>query len=263
MIPKLLAFFLAAAFASPPVFAQKPGGKRLSETELLKQIESLTPESAAAGAKARANADAGPTSLLDSDAGSSKKSTDGSKEKTSEKKGKKPTEITAQEASFDQKANLAIFIGDVVVKDPEFNVECDKLTAYLKHEAKPAPDGSTPVKSPPKAATPKSDDAPPQKKSGGLEKAVAESTGTRRVTITQDKIEADGTTTKSFGMADKATYDTVTGDIILTGTPEVQQGINRVIATDPGTVMTLNRDGRMKAVGPHKTIIVDPSESGR
>ena len=81
--------------------------------------------------------------------------------------------------------------------------------------------------------------------------------------ITQDKVEADGTPTKSIGLTDKATFDTATGDVVLTGMPEVQQGINRVIATDPSTVMTLNRDGRMKAVGPHKTIIIDPSDSGR
>ncbi|MEI8109264.1 MAG: hypothetical protein WCI46_15730, partial [Verrucomicrobiota bacterium] len=52
-----------------------------------------------------------------------------------------PTEIDALEATFDQKANQAIFIGEVVVKDPEFNVKCDKLTALLK--------GAEKAKSPP------------------------------------------------------------------------------------------------------------------
>jgi lipopolysaccharide export system protein LptA len=31
--------------------------------------------------------------------------------------------------SLDSKAHQAIFTGNVVVKDPEFNVTCDKLTA--------------------------------------------------------------------------------------------------------------------------------------
>jgi len=57
------------------------------------------------------------------------------------KKEKGPTEIDALEATFDQKANQAIFIGEVVVKDPEFNVKCDKLTALLK--------GAEKAKSPP------------------------------------------------------------------------------------------------------------------
>ena len=39
-----------------------------------------------------------------------------------EKKAKGPTEITSGEAAFDQKAHIAIFLINVVVKDPEFNV---------------------------------------------------------------------------------------------------------------------------------------------
>ncbi len=45
---------------------------------------------------------------------------------------KPPTEITALEATFDQRANIAVFIGNVFVKDPQFNVDCDKLTAILE-----------------------------------------------------------------------------------------------------------------------------------
>ncbi len=82
-------------------------------------------------------------------------------------------------------------------------------------------------------------------------------TSERRVIITQDKVEADGSITHGIGKSDKAEYDANTGDIRLTGMPDVTQGVNRCIATDPSTVMTLNRDGHMKAVGPHKTIIVD------
>ncbi len=253
-----LIFLCAAALLCPAVLAQKP----LSESELLKQIESLTPASAAAGAKARDAGNGVATQLFDPDAPALKNGKGGKAEKPKEKKAKGPTEITAEEATFEQKANLAVFIGNVIVKDPEFNVACDKLTAHLKNEQKPAPVNGAPAAPVPKPATPAPDQPAEKKKSGGLEKAIAESTSDRRVVITQDKTEADNTVTKSVGTADKATYDAVTGDIVLTGTPEVQQGINRVIATSPNTVMILNRDGRMKAIGPHKTIIVDKVDAG-
>lgn len=242
----LLSLTLVALFTSSAL-AQKPAEKPLSENDLLRQIESLTPTKAAQN-------NAGPVTLFDpARASETVRAGDEirSDKRPKEKKSKGPTEITANEATFDQKANLAVFIGDVVVKDPEFNVSCDKLTAHLKSEPKPKP-GAEPA--------PKPADGAEKKKGGGLEKAVAESTGTQRVIITQDKTEADGTISRSMGKADKATYDAVSGDIVLYGSPEVLQNINKVIATDPSTVMTLNRDGRMKASGPHKTTIVDKGQ---
>jgi len=249
--PKPLLALTIAALLCPATFAQKPGERPLSETDLLKQIEALTPSRPAAAK----NNESAPASLFDTGLGDPIKSGSGKKDKPVEKKSKGPTEITALEATFDQKANLAVFIGEVVVKDPEFNVVCDKLTAHLKHDEKPKAGA-------PKPATPKPNEASGKKKGGGLEKAVAETTSDRRVIITQEKTEADGTITHSIGKADKATYDAVTGDIVLTGSPDVIQGINRVVATEPGTVMTLNRDGHMKAVGAHKTIITDKGSAG-
>lgn len=197
----------------------------------------------------------GPPSLLEIGRDKPGKTGSEKKNKSELKKTKGPTEITALEATFDQKANLAVFIGEVVVKDPEFNVSCDRLTAYLKSDKSK---GDVP----PKPASGGPSESAPKKKGGGLEKAVAESTGDRRVVITQEKMEADGTITKSLGEADKATYDASTGDVVLTGSPEVLQGINRVVAVDPNTVMTLNRDGRMRANGLTKSTIVDKPESG-
>jgi hypothetical protein len=39
--------------------------------------------------------------------------------------------------------------------------------------------------------------------------------------------------------------------------PQVQQGINTCVALDDGTVMTLNREGKMKVNGAHKMVIKD------
>ncbi len=100
----------------------------------------------------------------------------------------------------------------------------------------------------------------PRKQAGGLDKAIAVTTSERRVKITQDKVEADGTITHGIGLADRAEYFTSSGDIFLYGMPDVTQGTNRCIATAPETWMKMNRDGRMEAHGPHKTIIVDTSD---
>jgi lipopolysaccharide export system protein LptA len=81
------------------------------------------------------------------------------------------------------------------------------------------------------------------------------------VLIVQDKIESDGSITKNVGRARKAHYNAVTGDIILIGSPSVQQGISVCIAQEDDTVMTLNRNGRMRVEGKHKTVIKESSTS--
>ncbi|MDP9292276.1 MAG: hypothetical protein M3O82_07930, partial [Verrucomicrobiota bacterium] len=50
--------------------------------------------------------------------------------------GKKaPTEITAEkEATFDEKAHVAVFLGTVRIVDPQFTLTADKVTAFLKKE---------------------------------------------------------------------------------------------------------------------------------
>jgi len=169
-----------------------------------------------------------------------------------EKKEKGPTEITSGEATFDQKAHIAIFMIDVVVKDPEFNVVCDKLTAHLKHEEPAKPGG----KATPRPVLAKPGETPKKTGGGGLERAVAEMNPGGRVEITQDKLEANGTITHSIGHGTKADYNATTGDIVLTGRPDVKKGTDWVIATDDSTVITLNRDGHMSTKGPTKTVII-------
>lgn len=176
-----------------------------------------------------------------------------------EKEVKKPkgeTEITALEATFDQKTREAVFIGDVVVKDPEFTVTCDRLTAFLKQQKNGA--NAAPPADPPPTSAPSAGEA----KGGGLDHAIAEAAKGKEVLIQQDKFEADGTITKNIGRAKRATFDSKSGDIVLTGSPSVQQGINLCIAQSEDTVMTLNRNGRMKVEGPHTTKIKDTQSIG-
>jgi len=173
------------------------------------------------------------------------------KSEVPEKKAKGQTEITAQRSTFDQKTRQAVFIGSVVVKDPEFNVKCDRLIADLKKA--PAAGEDAPLDP---LAT--SDGAGKKAgKGGGLEKATAEANPGGIVVITQQKLEADGTVSLNIGKSKKAVYDSATGNIVLTGMPTVQQGINVCAATEEGTVMILNRDGKMDVQGEAKTTIND------
>ena len=238
---------LLLALATASVHAQKPAKAPLSQDELHRQLEAVTGRAPAGqGRPAVAAVAEGSVAAEASPAASPPR-----------KKNKGPTEISALEATFDQKTNQAVFIGEVEVKDPEFNVKCDRLTAHLKSASK-LKAGDPPDPKAPKPVAP----AKPKGGGGGLHRAVAEANPGGRVIIVQDKKDADGTIQHSAGEADKATYDAVTGDIVLTGMPEIQQGINRVVATARGTVMTLNRDGHMNAKGPHKTIIVDKASGG-
>jgi len=184
-----------------------------------------------------------------------------------QKETKGPTEITSTKGvSFDEKNRVGVFTGDVRVKDPQFNLTSDKLTVYLKKEKA----ASSPADKAAAAATQvaKSGTSAPATKAkpaaqdpslgGGLERAVAEG----HVIITQDKPAEDGGEPKHYvGKANKADYDSTTGDIILTGWPQIQQGINTQAATEEGTVMVLNRDGRLKTTGGAHTIIQDQSDS--
>ena len=172
-----------------------------------------------------------------------------------DKKAKGPTVITAVEgATLDQKAHQGVFTGQVVVNDPEFNVTCDKLTVFLKHEdPKAAADKPKPAADPPPAAAP--DKAGKNDKGGKLDHALAEG----HVVITQDKVETDGTITHNIGHGEQATYDSASGDIVLIGMPQVEQGINTCIALEKTTKIILNRDGKMKVIGPHRMVIKDAS----
>lgn len=134
------------------------------------------------------------------------------------------TQIYADEASFDTEKRVGVFSGHVRVFDPRFNIQSDKLTVNIHKE-----------------------------ESQGLEKAIAEG----HVGVVRDK-PADakgGKPTKAVGLADKAVYTSSDGNVELTGSPRVQQGLDTHIATSPSTVMILNQNGHLTTHGPSRTEI--------
>lgn len=141
-------------------------------------------------------------------------------------KAKEPakTEVTSEnEATFNNKTNIAEFFGRVTVKNDQFDLLCDHLVVILRKDRR------------------------------GMEHGEA----IGNVVITQDNVDADGKVTRSVGRAGRASYNPYTGDVVLTDWPQLQQGINNHIAVDKNTRMTLNKDGQSTTVGHSRTIIVD------
>lgn len=133
------------------------------------------------------------------------------------------TEIYSEEAFFDSGKKMGTFSGHVIVKDPRFNLQSDKLTVYISSG-----------------------------ENQGLEKVVAEG----NVGVVHDRPDAKGgPPTRSIARAESAIYTAKDGNVELTGTPRVQSGLNTLVATSPSTVMILNQDGQLTTRGPSRTEI--------
>ncbi len=152
------------------------------------------------------------------------------------------TEIYSDEAFFDSQGSTGVFTGHVIVKDPRFNVQADKMTIYLTKAPKPEA-GEQPGKSDPLAAA-----APEQ----GLEKAIAEG----NVGVVRESPGENGAPpVRSVGRGDTAIYTTSDGNVELRGSPRVQSGLNTHVATSPDTIMIITQDSKLTTRGPSRTEI--------
>ncbi len=131
------------------------------------------------------------------------------------------TILADNNAEFDSDERKAIFTGNVRVRDPEFYIQCDKLTVYVDEDG------------------------------AGMERAEAE--GNVRVTHSQ---KDDGDSPPTVGRGERLIYFAKTGEARLMGDPRVKEGTNLHLAADPSTVMVLNRDGRLVTEGASTTVIV-------
>jgi hypothetical protein len=76
------------------------------------------------------------------------------------------------------------------------------------------------------------------------------------VAVVRDRPDPNGgPPTRAVGRSDTAIYTAATGDVELTGTPRVQQGLNTHLATSPDTVMIINQKGELTTHGPSRTEI--------
>lgn len=179
---------------------------------------------------------------------------------TEPKKAKGPTEITSREAMLDNRKNLATFSGEVEVRDPEYNITCDRLTVHLRKEK----GGKTETKTTEPRPIGAEEDEPVAKAGGkeeggsGIEKAIAEG----NVVIIQDKLDADGKKQRYYGKARKAVFDQDKKTCVLTGWPRISQSLNdnmgkEVIAKQESTVITLDQAGIIKVDGPNTVRLSD------
>jgi lipopolysaccharide transport protein LptA len=140
------------------------------------------------------------------------------------------TEIYADKAVFESAKSIGVFTGHIIVIDPRFQIQGDKLTIYLSNK----------------------------QSEGGLDKAVVEG----NVGVVRERPDpAGGPPSKMVGRSDKAVYTAKNGNFELTGNPRVQQGLNTHVATSPETVMVLNEKGELQTNGPSRTEIRQPPKS--
>jgi lipopolysaccharide transport protein LptA len=133
------------------------------------------------------------------------------------------TEIYADKVVFDSAKSTGVFTGHIVVTDPRFQIQGDKLTIYLN-----------------------------SKQSEGLDRAIVEG----NVGVVRDKPATEGgEPSRMVGRSDKAVYTAKNGNFELTGNPRVQQGLNIHVATSPDTVMILDEAGHLQTNGPSRTEI--------
>ena len=64
-----------------------------------------------------------------------------------------------------------------------------------------------------------------------------------------------GPPSQAVGLSEKAVYTSADGNVELTGSPRVQQGLDTHISTSPDTIMVLNQDGYLTTHGPSRTEI--------
>jgi lipopolysaccharide transport protein LptA len=139
------------------------------------------------------------------------------------------TEIYADKAMFDSTKSIGVFNGHIIVIDPRFQIQGDKLTIYIS-----------------------------KKQSEGLDKAVVEG----NVGVVRDRPDpGGGPPSRMVGRSDHAVYTAKNGNFELTGNPRVQQGLNTHVATSPDTVMVLNEKGELQTSGPSRTEIRQPPKS--
>lgn len=152
------------------------------------------------------------------------------------------TEIYADEASFDSAKYVGVFSGHVIVNDPRFNLQSDKLTVFIKKSGNDAASPASPAPAAGAAAA----------GGEGLEKAIAEG----NVGLVRETADPKGgPPTRAIGRADHAVYTTSDGNIEMTGNPRVQQGLNSHVATSANTVMILNESGQLQTHGSSRTEI--------
>jgi hypothetical protein len=177
-----------------------------------------------------------------------------------EEKVKNPTPETVIQAGsvfFDSREGFGVYVEAVVVNHPQFHLTCDELQVYMNKDEEKGADGKTATSTPPPARQPtagelaasgaaeKAANAKDNKKEdggGSLKRAIAKG---RKVLINKMSDKGEPQT----GIGREADYDGKTGDIILRGWPQIQEGRNLTVATEPSTYFLIKANGQFQTFG--------------
>jgi lipopolysaccharide export system protein LptA len=168
-------------------------------------------------------------------------------------KGPKQAVITGETNFLDPANSVSTFEGNVKVRHPDFDMDCDRLEVFMKKQEKKAgagptaPPGSTSNPKVPAPAKPEPAAPAEEEQGSGIEKAIA--TGLKVIAV-QHTPEGD-----KIGTGRKITYDGKTGDMVFTGMPTIQDGSRRIVATDPSTVLTITGAGKILTKGPNQVFL--------
>lgn len=184
------------------------------------------------------------------------------------------TVINAESSFFDSREGFGVFVDSVVVNHPQFHLTCDELQVFMnKEEQEKGPDGKPVAKDatpppPPKQPTasellasgaadkPASASDKKSAEGGGnssLNRAIAKG---RRVVINKMSDKGEPQT----GVGREADYDGKTGDVILRGWPQIQEGRNLTVAKSPSTYFLIKANGQFKSFGPAETRLINEDD---
>lgn len=155
-------------------------------------------------------------------------------------KGKDQTVIKSDALYFDSNGAIAIFVGNVEVKHPQFYITCEELEVHTNKE-EPEKKGAQPA--PQAGAGPAGAGAAKEGlQADGIRMAIA-----KGPMVVIEKLTEKGDV--QVGICRHATYIGATEEIIMRDYPQVQRGDMLDKATDPSTRMILKPSGDYKREG--------------
>lgn len=155
-------------------------------------------------------------------------------------------------AWFDDATSSLEFRGNVVVRDPQFKLFCDKLYVVMN----PNRQGIQKIIA---TAAPKSALTNSISTNSTITSPLT-NPPSNCVTIEQENTNEQGEFVKTIARAGEVIYEPATGNLTLKYKPEITQGASCQIGTEENTIMILNKKGTSQTIGKSQIIVVDPNK---
>lgn len=167
-----------------------------------------------------------------------------------------PMQIQAEGGMrLEQSKGYGRFFGGVILISPMDGVVMNAKELEVYFEAAPERGAGEKEKKEGEVRPKEADAKQVKGASDGLRQVVA----TGEVAIVQEKKRADGVMERSVAKAHRAVYEAATGNVTLTGWPQVKNGENVVSALSEDTVIVMNEKGVLDVQGKAKGAFVRDS----